>query len=261
MLDKSYEVQSRNRVCCCLKQPQIESSDLDRLAKDSSIQLRNLSDTFRAEIEGASSFDIREFFGESHVPFRYEGCPRGSLACCCSCTRLCNHRCPQDVMHRAYLFCGNLLEARGTEEWLERFQRADTATQLLYMELISKSPRYFAIASMVTEMSTPIFNKKLEKYIQDTGNVENPHKIDYAPVIVMEEKFITLPNGQVDVQWRKKVDPETGNVAIIPWPGSGMCPYCLPTGLVDRRRKANNKRKRYKKDDRRTDESDPETSY
>lgn len=248
MIDKNYEVQSRNRMCCCLKQPQITAEDLDRLARDKTIQLRNLSDTFRAEIEGASSFDIREFFGESHIPFRYEGCPRGSMACCCSCTRLCNHRCPQDVMHRAYLFCGNLLEAQTPEELNIRLERVETATRLLYIELTSKTPRYFAIASMVTEMCTPIFNKKLERYIQETGNIENPHKIDYAPVIVMEEEFVTHPNGYIETRWKKKVDPETGNVAIIPWPGSGMCPYCLPTGLVDRRRKANTKRRRRKKD-------------
>lgn len=256
MIDKSYEVQSRNRMCCCLKQPHITQKNLDWLARDKTIQLRNLSDTFRAEIEGASSFDIREFFNESRVPFRYEGCPRGSMACCCSCTRLCNHRCPQDVMHRAYLFCGNLLEARTEEELNERLQRADTATRLLFMELSCKTPRYFAIASMVTEMCTPIFNKKLEQYIQDTGNVENPHKIDYAPVIVMEEKLVPLPNGYVETRWQKKVDPETGNVAIIPWPGSGMCPYCLPTGLVDRRRKTNTKRKRRKSNERGTDAID-----
>lgn len=259
MIDKSYEVQSRNRMCCCLKQPQITPEDLDRLARDATIQLRNLSNTFRADIEGASSFDVREFFGESHVPFRYEGCPRGSLACCCSCTRLCNHRCPQDVMHRAYLFCGNLLEARTPEEVRERFSRADTAVQLLYMEMSSESPRYFAIASMVTEMSTPIFNKKLERYIQETGNLENPYKIDYAPVILMEEKFITHPNGEIETRWQKKVDPETGNVAIIPWPGSGMCPFCLPTGLVDRRRRSNIKRGRYKNANGSSDAHDFET--
>lgn len=261
MIDKSYEVQSRNRMCCCLKQPQITSESLDRLAKDALIQLRNLPDTFRPELEGASQYAIREFFSESRIPFRYAGCPRGSLACCCSCTRLCNHRCPQDVMHRAYLFCGNILEAQTVEEAKERFERADTATQLLYQELTSPAPRYFAIASMVTEISTPIFNKKLEKYIQETGNVENPYKLDYAPVVVMEEEYITRPNGYVETRWRKKVDPETGNVAIIAWPGSGMCPFCLPTGLVDRRRKSNTKRNRRQKDERGPDEGDPEETY
>lgn len=258
MIDKSYEVQSRNRMCCCLKQPHITQANLDWLARDRTIQLRNLPDTFRPELEGASSFDIREFFSESRVPFRYAGCPRGSLVCCCSCTRLCNHRCPQDVMHRAYLFCGNLLEAQTPEELQERLRRVEPAVRILYMELMSETPRYFAIASMVTEMCTPIFNKKLERYIQDTGNVENPHKIDYAPVVVMEEYYFTHPNGYVETRWRKRVDPETGNVAIIPWPGSGMCPFCLPTGLVDRRRKANTTRKRGKNNVRRPDEGDSE---
>ena len=164
-------------------------------------------------------------------------------------------------MHRAYLFCGNLLEAQVPEELDIRLKRVDTATRLLYMELVSETPRYFAIASMVTEMCTPIFNKKLERYIQETGNIENPHKIDYAPVIVMEEEFVTHPNGYVETRWKKKVDPETGNVAIIPWPGSGMCPYCLPPGLVDRRRKANTKRRRCKKDVSGPDERSSEEVY
>lgn len=254
MIDKDYDVQKRTRLCCCLKQPHIVPEDLNRLARDKSIQLRNLPDTYRAEIEGASSFDIREFFSNSHIPFRWEGCTRGAMSCCCSCTRLCNHRCPQDVMHRAYLFCGNILEARTEEEAKERYAQASTGAQMLYLEMTSESPRYFAIASMVTELCTPIFNKKLERYIQETGNVENPHKIDYAPVIVMEEEHITQPNGYVETHWRKKVDPATGNVAYIPWPGSGMCPYCLPTGLVDRRRKDGVKHpKRRKKNERRAD--------
>lgn len=240
----NYTLQKDNRMCCCAKQPQIENKDLDRLVKDTSIQLRNLSDTFRAEIEGASSYDIREYFAESHVPFRFEGCPRGSLTCCCSCTRLCNHRCPQDVMHRAYLFCGNILEARTPEERKERYERASSFVQLLYQEMSSESPRYLAIAAMVTEVCTPIFNKQLEQYIKDTRGEDSPYKIDYAPVIVMEEEHITRPNGFVEVRWRKKVDPATGNVLIIEWPRSGICPFCLPTRLVDRRRAGNVKKSR-----------------
>lgn len=253
MIKRDYEVQKRNRMCCCIRQPQITDADLNRLAKDSSIQLRNLSNTFRAEVEGASSFDIREFFSESNVPFRYAGCSRGSLACCCCCTRLCNQRCPQDVMHRAYLFCGNILSARTPEEVAERYSRAELAVRLLYDELTSEHPRYVAISAMVTEMSTPVFNKKLEQYIIDTGGVESPYKMDYAPVLVYEPEQIEHPNGYIETRWRKKVDPETGNVAYIAWPGSGMCPFCLPTGLVDRRRKANTTRKRGKKNERGTD--------
>lgn len=246
-MDKDYSVQKMNRMCCCLKQPQITNDDLNILVRDPSRQLRNLSDTYRAEVEGASSFDIREFFSESHIPFRYEGCPRGSMVCCCSCTRLCHHRCPQDVMHRAYLMCGNILEARTEEERSERYKRADCATRLLYDELSSECPRYFAVAEMVAEISTPVFNKKLDQYIKDTGNVDSPYKIDYAPIIVMEDVQVTRPDGYVETRWQKKIDPETGNAAYIPWPGSGMCPYCLPTGLVDRRRRANITRRRSKK--------------
>lgn len=253
MLESTYDVQKNNRMCCCIKQPQITNDDLNRLAKDSAIQLRNLSETFRAEVDAASSYDIREFFSESNVPFRWEGCPRGSLVCCCSCTRLCNHRCPQDVMHRAYLFCGNILEARTEEERQSRYERANTAVRMLYLEMSSEHPRYSAILAMVTEMITPVFNKKLERYIQATGGIDSPHKIDYAPVIVMEEEYIQDASGYVDVKWRKKVDTSTGNVAIIAWPGSGMCPYCLPTGLVDRRRKNTVKRRRTKKNEHATD--------
>lgn len=246
MAENNYTLQKDNRMCCCAKQPQITNDDLNRLAKNKLIQLRNLSDTFRAEIEGASSYDIREYFLESHVPFRYEGCPRGSLTCCCSCTRLCNHRCPQDVMHRAYLFCGNIIEARTEAEMRERYLRSSTAVQLLFQEMISESPRYQAIAAMVTEMCTPVFNKQLEQYIKEHGT-NSPYKIDYAPVIVMEEEFVTRPNGYVETRWKRKVDPATGNVVIVSWPGSGMCPFCLPTNLVDRRRKDGVKRPRRRK--------------
>lgn len=243
--DSSWESRKHIRLCCCRKQPHITAEDVTHLVRHPEYQLRNLPDTYREAIDGLSSFDIREMFHDSKVPFRYEGCPRGALTCCCSCTRMCNKRCPQDVLNRAYISCAYVLDAGTPEEFNERYAKASTPVQMLCKEMLSETPRFFAISAMVSEMISPVFNKQLEKTISEVyGNDDSPYKLDYAVAIEYEEHCVTLPNGYVDVRLRKKVDPETGEVSILHWPRSGMCPYCLPTGLMDRRRTVGNKKRR-----------------
>lgn len=229
-----YEVVKTIRMCCCGKQLHIVPQDVQNLTMKSEWQLRNLAHTFKDEVEYQNIYDIREYFHDQSIPFRYQGCPRSSLTCCGSCTRMCKKRCPQDVLNRAYLYCANIICAPNEEEQKIRYENADTPVQMLYDELTASVPRYFAIAEMITHMISPYHNKKLEKTLEEVyGNENSPHRLDYAPAIAYE---LTPGSNPEEGKFRKKVNPETGEVIILEWPRSGMCPFCLPTGLSDRRR-------------------------
>lgn len=178
--------------------------------------------TYGERLSGQLIYDIREFFHDSQIPFRWKGCPRGFLVCCGSCTAKCPDRCPQDIMTRAYLLCAYIYNNP------ERFKEASTLAQAMYMELTSDIPRYYTIKEMVQEhiragSAGPVDG---EIYVPK----DNPCTCDYAPSIEYE----TIP-GTPEAT-RKKVNVETGEVAVMHWPRSGLCPFCLPVGLTNRRR-------------------------
>lgn len=229
----TYEVFKTIRLCCCGIQMHISENQVQKLTTTPEWQLRNLEKTFEDQVSGRSIYDIREFFHDSQIPFRYRGCSRNSMTCCGSCTRVCKNRCPQDVLNRAFLLCANIICA-SEDAKSERYKRANTPIRMLYDELISQTPRYFAIAEMVINTTSPYYNKQLERELGEIyGNEDSPHRLDYAPVIEYETTPGTRPE---EGKLRKKVNEETGEVSVLNWPRSGTCPFCLPIGLSERRR-------------------------
>lgn len=213
---------SNQRICCCALQTHLGPQDEQALIKQPENHLRNLVKTYGERLSGRPIYDIREFFHDSQIPFRWKGCPRGSLGCCGSCTAKCSDRCPQDILTRAYLQCAYIFNNP------ERFKEAPTLAQALHMELTSDTPRYFTIREMVQEhirfgSTGPVDG---EIYVSK----DNPCTCDYAPVIEYE----VIPGTSKTT--RKKVNVETGEVAVMHWPRSGLCPFCLPVGLTNRRR-------------------------
>lgn len=202
------------RLCCCPTQPQITNKDVQNLLEHPENHLRNLPSTYRYEIEGATSYQIRNFFADSQIAFKGRRCLKGLLLCCGSCSFDCKGRCPQDVINRAYLLCGNIIWA-SDEFKEERYKEASFPVQMLYQELVSEHPRYFAVYAMVRE------------FINESA------KLDYAPQIEYEEYFDPKKG---EWTYRKAVDSKSGEVYVLQWPSSGMCPFCLPIGLSDRRR-------------------------
>jgi hypothetical protein len=150
-----------------------------------------------------------------NVSFRKEPCEFAPTGCCGGCTRRnCSVRCPQDVINRAYLLCGNILWATEDEKE-QRYQEAPFKVKMIYKELTSDQPRYFAIDSMVRECLT------------------TDAQLDYSPQKVYEEYYDSKRN-----KWgiRPRVNPDTGELLLLHWPRSGMCPFCLPVVLADMRR-------------------------
>lgn len=219
---------SNQRICCCPLQPHIQSKDEQILLRHPENQLRNLANTYKNQTQGYAIYDIREFFHDSQIPFRWRGCPYGHMVCCGSCTHKCTQRCPQDVLMRAYMICAHIFNAPTESDKTQRLSKASTAAQMLYSELTSNNPKYFIVAETINEliMSGSTGPVKGEVYERK----DNPYRHDYAPIIEHE----TIP-GTPEAT-RKKVDVETGEVAVMHWPRSGLCPFCLPIGLTNRRR-------------------------
>ena len=153
------------------------------------------------------------------IPFRSDRCEYAFTSCCGGCTIVgCPRRCPQDVIYRAYLMCGNILWASGEEAKAQRFEQSPLPARMMYLELTSEHPRYFAVKAMVDE------------------SLRADSQLDYSPQMEYEEHF---DSKKGEWQIRPKVDPETGDILFLRWPKSGVCPYCLPkiTALPSRIRK------------------------
>ena len=153
------------------------------------------------------------------IPFRSDRCEYAFTSCCGGCTIVgCPRRCPQDVIYRAYLMCGNILWTQGEEAKAQRFEQSPLPARMMYLELTSEHPRYFAVKAMVDE------------------SLRADSQLDYSPQMEYEEHFDSK-KGEWKI--RPKVDPETGDILFLRWPKSGVCPYCLPkvTALPSRIRK------------------------
>lgn len=149
------------------------------------------------------------------ISFKKEFCESAPSGCCGGCThKNCSIRCPQDVINRAYLICGNIFWSPEDEK-SRRYEESPFYVKMMYKELTSEHPRYFAIDSMVRECLN--INAQL----------------DYSPQKEYEEYYDFKKNT-----WgiRPKVNPDTGEILLLHWPRSGMCPFCLPAVLADMRR-------------------------
>lgn len=166
--------------------------------------------------DSPSSADLTQL---EDIPFRSDRCEYAFTSCCGGCTIVgCPRRCPQDVIYRAYLMCGNILWASGEEAKAQRFEQSPLPARMMYLELTSEHPRYFAVKAMVDE------------------SLRADSQLDYSPQMEYEEHF-DFKKGEWKI--RPKVDPETGDILFLRWPKSGVCPYCLPkvTALPSRIRK------------------------
>lgn len=214
-------------------------------------QLRNLKETYAQVFESNKGIwtieDMRDYLLKSKkIPFRNYGCPRAGLVCCGTCSRQCDCRCPQDVLQRAYMKIAPLLYMyynQDAEGLHERLKRVPLGVRYLFFEWTSPEPSYYRIQAQVSELIDPKKNKELRKIIEEEyHNEDTPEKLDYAPTIEYEYDQKTSTT-------KKKVDEKTGAVSYLEWPLSGMCPFCLPMGLTDNRRRTGVKRGPYNKQD------------
>lgn len=197
-------------TCKCPDIPkELQETLVKSLLNDHEWSLLSLQDMANA---GNSLEDIAQV-----VPFRGGPCVR-SMKCCGQCTRQCNHRCIQDCLHRLYMWRKLYENTPATErELLPLNIRMIVSQQFDTHEELS-----WAVGEIISRKT----NSKLKEYMTDASlrPEENPYKIDYAAQV------------EVDAETGKRiVDPGTGELHILEWPRSGLCPYCLPRVTVDRR--------------------------
>lgn len=164
--------------------------------------------------------------GEAGSPLLYRaaGCNR-ARKCCCTCTRLCAHRCLHDCFVRLWLWkreLDSLGVATSPAQLSQSSERGGSA------RLVSAASPYFATQCAVLNVYTSY--KQLSQVIGSTVSARmstyireaqarggtNLNSMDYSMQLKLNAKGKPI------------ADPETGRLEVLYWPQSGLCPFCLP---------------------------------
>lgn len=157
--------------------------------------------------------------GEAGSPLLYRaaGCNR-ARRCCCTCTKLCAHRCLHDCFVRLWLW----------KRELDSFGIVTMQPSVAGQKLVSAASPYFATQCAVLNVYTSY--KQLSQVIGSTVSARmntyvreaqarggtNLNAMDYSMQLKLNAKGKPI------------ADPETGRLEVLYWPQSGLCPFCLP---------------------------------
>lgn len=164
--------------------------------------------------------------GEAGSPLLYRavGCNR-ARKCCCTCTRLCAHRCLHDCFVRLWLWkreLDSLGVATSPAQLSQPSERGGSA------RLVSAASPYFATQCAVLNVYTSYrqlsqvigstVSARMNTYIQEARvrGGTNLNSMDYSMQLKLNAKGKPI------------ADPETGRLEVLYWPQSGLCPFCLP---------------------------------
>lgn len=164
--------------------------------------------------------------GEAGSPLLYRaaGCNR-ARKCCCTCTRLCAHRCLHDCFVRLWLWkreLDSLGVATSPTQLSQPSERGGSA------RLVSAASPYFATQCAVLNVYTSYkqlsqvigstVSARMNTYIQEVRvrGGTNLNSMDYSMQLKLNAKGKPI------------ADPDTGKLEVLYWPQSGLCPFCLP---------------------------------
>ena len=173
--------------------------------------------------------------GEAGSPLLYRaaGCNR-ARRCCCTCTKLCAHRCLHDCFVRLWLWKRELdsLGVATSPAQLSQPAQPAQATQLGEKErgtrLVSAASPYFATQCAVLNVYTSYqqlsqvigstVSARMNTYVREAQarGGTNLNAMDYSMQLKLNAKGKPI------------ADPETGKLEVLYWPQSGLCPFCLP---------------------------------
>lgn len=170
--------------------------------------------------------------GEAGSPLLYRaiGCNR-ARRCCCTCTKLCAHRCLHDCFVRLWLWkreLDSLGVATSPAQLSQPTQPAQLGEQGGSARLVSAASPYFATQCAVLNVYTSY--RQLSQVIGSTVSARmnthireaqarggtNLNAMDYSMQLKLNAKGKPI------------ADPETGKLEVLYWPQSGLCPFCLP---------------------------------
>lgn len=170
--------------------------------------------------------------GEAGSPLLYRaaGCNR-ARRCCCTCTKLCAHRCLHDCFVRLWLWKREL-DSLGVATSLAQLAQPAQAAQLGEKErstrLVSAASPYFATQCAVLNVYTSYrqlsqvigstVSARMNTYIREAQarGGTNLNAMDYSMQLKLNAKGKPI------------ADPDTGKLEVLHWPQSGLCPFCLP---------------------------------
>lgn len=172
--------------------------------------------------------------GEAGSPLLYRaaGCNR-ARRCCCTCTKLCEHRCLHDCFVRLWLWKRELDSLGVATSPAQLSQPAQPAqpgedTRVGNTRLVSAASPYFATQCAVLNVYTSYrqlsqvigstVSARMNTYIREAQarGGTNLNAMDYSMQLKLNAKGKPI------------ADPDTGKLEVLYWPQSGLCPFCLP---------------------------------
>lgn len=170
--------------------------------------------------------------GEAGSPLLYRaaGCNR-ARRCCCTCTKLCDHRCLHDCFVRLWLWkreLDSLGVATSPAQLNHSAQLAQPGERDGSARLVSAASPYFATQCAVLNVYTSYrqlsqvigstVSARMNTYIREAQarGGTNLNAMDYSMQLKLNAKGKPI------------ADPETGRLEVLYWPQSGLCPFCLP---------------------------------
>lgn len=162
----------------------------------------------------------------SPLLYRVTGCNR-ARRCCCTCTKLCAHRCLHDCFVRLWLWKREL-DSLSPAQLSQSVQLAQAGEKERSTRLVSAASPYFATQCAVLNVYTSY--KQLSQVIGSTVSARmntyireaqarggtNLNAMDYSMQLKLNAKGKPI------------ADPDTGRLEVLYWPQSGLCPFCLP---------------------------------
>ena len=130
---------------------------------------------------------IREVF-EQTMPLKVTSC-RCTTLCCGTCTHKCMYRCVQDLLHKLYF---------------ASFQYEEIY-DALFVQSRRKKSTYKSLCTLCNRL---LDERKIRNVPRDVEDYSSSMQIDWETMSPV-------------------VDESTGSIVRIPWPYSGMCPFCL----------------------------------
>lgn len=163
----------------------------------------------------------------SPLLYRAAGCNR-ARRCCCTCTKLCEHRCLHDCFVRLWLWKRELDSLGVATSPAQLSQLSQPGERDGNTRLVSAASPYFATQCAVLNVYTSY--KQLSQVIGSTVSARmntyireaqarggtNLNAMDYSMRLKLNAKGKPI------------ADPDTGKLEVLYWPQSGLCPFCLP---------------------------------
>ena len=165
----------------------------------------------------------------SPLLYRATGCNR-ARRCCCTCTKLCAHRCLHDCFVRLWLWKRELdsLGVATSPAQLSQPAQPGKGARDGSTRLVSAASPYFATQCAVlnvytsykqlTQVIGSTVSARMNTYIREAQarGGTNLNAMDYSMQLKLNAKGKPI------------ADPDTGRLEVLYWPQSGLCPFCLP---------------------------------